>query len=151
MEQQNEQLFGLTLDPQSKRFLGETAKWGRFLSVIGFILCGLIVVGGIYFATIVKNSNNVFDRYGGSTSQLQALGPAVAIIYILMAVLYFFPCLYLNRFANKMTTALAAEDQGSMTTAFENLKSMFKFFGVLTIIIISIYVVIFVLAIVSAG
>jgi predicted RND superfamily exporter protein len=70
-------------------------------------------------------------------------GAVLGVVYILLAVLYFFPCLYLLRFSNHMKVALATEDQTRLTTAFENLKSVFKFIGVLTIVILGIYVLAF--------
>jgi hypothetical protein len=149
MDQQN-QLFGLTIDPQSKRFLSETAKWGRFLSIIGFILCVLIAVLGVYFAMKLSEVSGAFSEFGGG-SPMSSLGPAVAVVYILFAVLYFFPCLYLYRFSNQMVLALGSDDQITMTNAFENLKSVFKFFGILTIIILSIYLLSLLLVLLSLG
>ena len=139
MDQQN-QLFGLTIDPQSKRFLSETAKWGRFLSIIGFVLCILIAIVGVFMALKMSEVSSAFREMGGP---LASLGPVIAFIYILFAVIYFFPCLYLFRFSNQMITALSADDQATMNSAFENLKSVFKFFGVLTIIVLSFYILSF--------
>ena len=144
MDQQN-QLFGLTIDPNSKRFLSETAKWGRFLSIIGFIMCGLIVILGLFLAVKMQEASNAF----GGGGPLSSMGPALALFYILFAVLYFFPCLYLSRFSSQMTVAIGSDDQNSMTSAFENLKSMFKFFGILTIIVLSLWVLSFLLALLS--
>ena len=139
MDQQN-QLFGLTIDPQSKRFLSETAKWGRFLSIIGFVLCILIAIVGVFMALKMSEVSSAFREMGGP---LASLGPVIAFIYILFAVIYFFPCLYLFRFSNQTITALSADDQATMNSAFENLKSVFKFFGVLTIIVLSFYILSF--------
>jgi len=150
MEQQNAQLFGLSLDATSRRFLSETAKWGRFLSIIGFIICALMIIAGIVFTLLISSSKNVFDDYNSSPIKFGALGPVIGFFYILLAILYFFPCLYLNRFSNKMTRAINSEDQVSMTAGFENLKSLFKFCGVVTIIIIACYVLAFVIGIVAA-
>jgi len=150
MEQQNDQLFGLSLDATSRRFLTETAKWARFLSVIGFIICVLMILGGIAFAVFLNNSNNVFDKYGSTQLQFGDMGRMLGFFYILIAILYFFPCLYLNRFSNKMTTAIRSEDQASMNAGFENLKSLFKFCGVMTIIVIAVYIIAFVIGVGAA-
>ncbi len=148
MDQQN-QLFGLTIDPQSKRFLTETAKWGRFLSIIGFIVCVLIAIGGIFFAMKLSEGGNAFRDAG--LGPLASFGPAMAIVYVLFAVLYFFPCLYLFRFSNQMGVALSSDDQTTLTAAFENLKSVFKFFGILTIIVLSIYILAFVITMLAVA
>ncbi|MBL0234545.1 MAG: hypothetical protein IPQ08_12880 [Chitinophagaceae bacterium] len=146
---QQDQLFGLSIDPQSKRFLAETAKWGRFLAIIGFIACIGIALLGVYFATQLSNASSISREYGGGA--MANLGPAIAVVYILFAVLYFFPCLYLLRFSSQMGAALHSDDQATMTSAFENLKSVFKFFGILTIIVLAIYILSFLIVMLSAG
>ena len=45
--EQNQNLFDLQITPESSHYLSETAKWSRFLSIIGFIFCGLLIVVAI--------------------------------------------------------------------------------------------------------
>ncbi len=147
MEQdQNQSLFGLNVDAQAKGFLIEAAKWGKFLAIIGFIVCVLIVLGGIVVATQYSELDNAFSTYGES-NPFEKLGPGIAAIYIVLAAIYFFPCLYLLRFSSQVQTAMYTGNQERMTSAFKNLKSMFKFVGIMTIIVIAIYI----LAIVVLG
>lgn len=139
MELENDKsLFGLSIEAQSRSFLTETAKWGKFLAIIGFIGCVFIVLAGIAVVTQADEVNRSFRRYGDSNPILE-MGPAAIVIYIAIAVLYFFPCLYLLRFSNEMKSAMAADDQGKLTSAFQNLKSVFKFFGITTIVLVSLY------------
>ncbi|MEO7394601.1 MAG: DUF5362 family protein [Chitinophagaceae bacterium] len=142
--EENQSLFGLNLDEQSKSFLGECARWGRFLAIMGFIICVLVIIAGIYLATSASQFDRTFAEYGGRTTAT-GLGGAMAIVYILVALIYFFPCLFLLRFANHMKAALAANDQANLTVSFQNLKSMFKFIGIFTIVILSIYIVAFII------
>jgi uncharacterized membrane protein YjgN (DUF898 family) len=145
MEQdQNPSLFGLNIDGESKNFLSESARWGKFLAIIGFIVCGLIIIVGIYMASAASEVNRAFSRYG-SGSSFSGMGTMMAVVYIIVALIYFFPCLYLLRFSNHMKAALAADDQSSLTASFQNLKSMFKFVGIFTIVILSIYILAFIL------
>jgi len=62
------------------------------------------------------------------------------ILYVGIAVIYFFPCLFLLRFANHMKNALNTDDQVTLNTSFQNLKIMFRYVGIVTIIIISLYI-----------
>lgn len=140
--EQNQSLFGLNLDEQSKGFLGEAARWGRFLAIIGFIVCALVILVGAYMASAGNDFDNAFSEYRGVRTSSN-LGVIMAVVYIIIALIWFFPCLYLLRFSNKMKAALAANDQVSLTSSFQNLKSMFKFVGVLTIIILSFYILLF--------
>ena len=148
--EQNSEIFGLQVDPVIKSYLAETAKWGRFLSILGFILCGLIVLIGIF-------AGSIFSMFGSATiggeSPIGASGFAsvMVVLYILIALLYFFPCLYLFRFSNKMKTALYGNSQEDLTESFQNLKSLFKFVGILTIIILAIYALIFFIGILGVA
>lgn len=136
--QSQQPLFGLNIDPTIKAHLSETASWGRFLAIIGFIACALLVVVGIFFVSIVGTMGARYGSYDGP-SLTSTFGPAIMVVYIIVAILYFFPCLFLLRFANRMKTALAADNQADLTVAFQNLKALFRFVGVLTIIVLCLY------------
>jgi hypothetical protein len=62
-------------------------------------------------------------------------------VYIVLAVIYFFPCLFLYRFSTKMKTALNGNEQTDLTLSFQNLKSLFRYIGVITVIILAIYLI----------
>jgi hypothetical protein len=76
------------------------------------------------------------QSFGGSST---LGGGMVTVIYILIALLWFFPCLHLFHFANKMKLALTGNDQEMLNTSFKNLKACFKFMGIITIIVLSFY------------
>ena len=139
MEQNNDSsLFELSVDAQARSFLTETAKWGKFLAILGFVFCVIIVLVGVLIATNYEEFGKVINAYDNNNT-LREMGPAIGIVYVVGAVIYFFPCLYLLRFSNQMKAAVASDDQTKLTSAFKNLKSMFRFVGVFTIIIIAIY------------
>ncbi len=133
----------LSIDLDSRSHLSETAKWGKFLAIIGFIMCGLIVLFGLFFGTIMA----AFSKYGAQSADLlPAMGAAMAVIYILLAILNFFPCLFLYRFSNQMQAALNRNDGTNLTTSFRNLKSLFKFIGIMMIITLAFYALVLVIA-----
>jgi uncharacterized membrane protein YjgN (DUF898 family) len=139
MEQEQQGLFGLNLDSAIKTHLYETAKWGRFLAIVGFVMCAIIVIAGIAFmANYDDSAYSSYRRYNEPSTQ--GLGAAGLIAYIIVAVLYFFPALFLFRFSNQMKTALMADDQSTLTTSFQNLKVLFRYMGVLMIIFLAIFV-----------
>lgn len=144
---QESSLFGLNVDPVIKSHLFETARWGKFLAIVGFVVCGLIVVGGIFMVTAFSTFERRYSGYNSSASLGAVFGPSLAIIYVLISILYFFPCLFLLRFSNKMKTALATDNQAELTLSFQNLKALFRYVGILTIIVLSLYA----LAIVFGG
>jgi hypothetical protein len=131
----------LRLDETNREYLYDTARWAKFLAIVGFIMCALLVVIGLFAGTMMSNmSSRMQDMQGfGDSNPGAGMGMIMTIFYILIAVLYFFPCLYLYRFSTGMIDALADNDQGTLTSSFSNLKACFKFVGILTIIILCLY------------
>lgn len=144
MEQdQNTSLFGLSIDPISKAHLADAARWAKFLAIVGFIVCGLIVIVGIFAGSLLESFSST-RRYEGFDSNVEVtrgLGVVATVFYILIAVLYFFPCLFLFNFASKMKTALLSNDQDVLNSSFQNLKKTFRYIGVLSIIVLSFWVI----------
>ena len=131
----------LQVSPASQTFLSEAARWGRFLSIIGFIFCGLIVVMAFFIPTLM-NIPPYNQLASGMTS---AMSVGITIGYLLASLLLFFPCLYLYKFSVKMKVALNAISQENFETSLQNLKSLLKFYGILAIILLSFYALVFVI------
>ncbi len=121
----------LTVSPTATVYLAETSRWAKFLAVLGFCFIGLIVVIGLFAGTILSSM-------GGA---LPYPPFAVGIFYILIGAVYFFPIYYLFKFAIKLKPAIQQRDPGDLESAFENLKSHYKFIGILMIITLALYVV----------
>lgn len=136
MQETNENLFGLEFDHQASAYIVETAKWSRFLAIIGFICCGLILLGAIGVGTV--------SNYAGSglASDFYAagMGGFVVILYICLAALCFFPNLFRYQFATKALRAIRDNDQPLLVESLAKLKSLHKFLGILTIIMVSFFV-----------
>ena len=75
----------------------------------------------------------------------------MTIVYLLIALLLFFPCLYLYKFSVKMQSAVKVVSQENFDESLMNLKSMFKFYGIFTIIILSFYTLVFIIVILAAA
>jgi Family of unknown function (DUF5362) len=146
MEQNTSNLFELQVDHQSNAYLKETAKWAKFLAIVGFIGCALIILVGIFAGSVMASAFG--DMGGGGFGG--GFGVVMAVVYILLALLAFFPYLYLYRFATQMQVALRNNDQAALTTSFGNLKSCFKFVGILTIIVLAFYALALVFGVLGA-
>lgn len=126
--------IGLTTESIS--YLAEAGKWGRFLAIMGFIMCGIIVLIGLFASSIFSMMSNMT----GSPSAMAGLGGMVTVIYLLIALFYFYPCLTLYRFSTNAIEAARSRSTENVTMALKNLKANFKFVGIVTIVILSIYV-----------
>ena len=128
----NYQSNQLTVSPLASGYLNETGKWSKFLAVIGFCFIGLIVVIGLFAGTI----------FGAVGAALPYSGFMISVIYIVMGLLYFFPVYYLFKFSAEIRTALISKNAKDLESALENLKSHYKYIGIMMIIVLSIYVLI---------
>ncbi|WP_294296170.1 DUF5362 family protein [uncultured Chryseobacterium sp.] len=125
-----EQFEELRIDATAKSFLDEAAKWTTFLSILGYIGIGFMVLAAfVLFA--VGSSINMGPMSGGSW---------IGIFYLALAAFYFIPINLLYKFSSNMKTALRSNNQTSLVKAFEYLKSHYKFIGILTIVLIGIYI-----------
>ena len=136
------------LSDLARQYLVEASKWAKFLAIVGFILCGLIVIGAIFMwiATAAAGALSSMDAssplgiYGG------AMGSVISLIYLAMGLLYFMPSLYMYRFATKTRTGIDAFSSEQLTEGMMNLKSLFKFMGITTIIVMGLYAMFIVFA-----
>jgi hypothetical protein len=122
-------------------YLQESAKWSKFMAIIGFVGIGLMVLVSLFMAigfSVMKSSNIPGLPFSMSV---------FSILYVLFAAIYFFPVYYLYQYANKTSAALHSKNKQLLADGLENLKSHHKFLGIFTLIIISIYGLIFVFAI----
>jgi hypothetical protein len=130
---------GLGIDANSKDHLTEAARWAKFLAIVGFVVCGLVVILGIFAGSIFNTMVGRMGEGDFSGMDMSGLGAMMSVFYIGFALLYFFPCLFLFRFANQMKTAFLTYEQETLNQSFQNLKKMFRFVGVLTIIVLCLY------------
>ncbi|HEY5463891.1 MAG TPA: hypothetical protein VIJ95_11595 [Hanamia sp.] len=147
----------LQVFPVSQNFLREVAKWGKFLSIIGFIFCGFLAIAAFFvsaiyvwllaivafFAPGISSKLNAICDY--SSSLIRDLGTTFTVIYLGLAALLFFPCYFLNKFSIKMRMALDSVSHVNFEDSLKNLKSLLKFYGIFTIIVLSFYVLVFIL------
>lgn len=152
--EQTSSLFSLSIDPVTKAYLSETARWARFLAICGFILLGLMLLFGIFVLVGMSSEigSNISQEYGGSASMMEGLGMgAFAFMYIISALIIFFPLLYLLRFANRMRASLNGNDQQALNHSFQNLKSYFRYLGIITIILLAFYAIAIIFAVIGVA
>jgi hypothetical protein len=133
----------LKFEDKILEYLEIISKWGKFLAILGFIGSGFLVLFGIVFLIF----GTTFNELNNTPGLPATFSSIVGVSYLLTGVLSFFPALFLYRFAEKMIFALEQGDQESCVTAFGNLKSLFKFTGIMTIVGIGIFILAFIGAI----
>lgn len=140
MESQNN---GMQLNASALEFLRESAKWSKFLAIMGFIGIGFMVLAAIFMSTIMATLPNE-----NSIPLAGAMKGFLGGIYLVMAALYFFPVYYLYKFSNDTKIALQTNNDDLLATGLGHLKSHYKYLGIMMIVILSLYALVFVGAII---
>ena len=117
----------LEIDISAFQLLREIAKWGRFLAIAGYIGLAFLLLLGLISGVLIANSQ--FHE-----------GIFVIIFYSIFVAVYIFPVYYLHRFSTNMTIALDKNDSLKLTESLVFLKSHYKFLGILTLILLTLYV-----------
>jgi hypothetical protein len=126
----------VSVSTEIKDYLHTTAKWGKFLAVVGFVITGMIVVASLSIGLLFGTMGSMMIP-GMPDSGL--LGVGLGLLYALLAVVYFFPAWYLFQFSTKMMVAVRNDDQEFFTIGFKNMKSLFRFLGIATLVLLSLY------------
>ena len=121
----------LSISKEIGNYLLETSKWGKFLAIIGYIGMGLLILLALFMMFGLSH----LSPFSAMPYPMGIFG----FIYIIMAVIYYFPVTYLYKFSIQMKQGLLSNDSMTVSSGFQNLKSLFKFMGILTIVILSIY------------
>jgi hypothetical protein len=122
--------------------LRETAKWGKLLAIVGFVGLGILVIIALVF---ISGLTNPLARNTGGLPQW------MGIIYLAMGALYYFPTSYIYSFSKSIKNGLDSNDEETVLSGFSKLKSLFKFMGITTLVILSIYALIIVFAVLAMG
>lgn len=129
------------LTSESITYLLKAAKWGKFLSILGFIVCGLLIAGGIamtFVLNMVSEDMIPLDMPFPPT--------ILAFIYIIFAAVYLIPVIFLNSFSNNAIKAVNLSSTENMTTSIKSLKNLFVFVGISTVVLIGLYTLILIVA-----
>jgi hypothetical protein len=124
----------MELNNTMRAHLDATRKWAMFLAIVGFVMMSLLVVFGFSFGAIMRT-------FSGDAQIPGFPGFMVGIVYLFIAVIYFFPLLYLFRFARLAKKGIHEYDRISMESAFSNLRAHYTYIGILMAITIGLYVI----------
>jgi len=121
-----------------KYYLTESARWQKLLGIFMAVCTGLLVLLGIFF---IIGAILGLDLTG-EDADLGKFGLiAMGILYLLMAVLYYFFTRFLLRAAKGIKTWGESGDEAALTDGLRNNKNFYQMSGVLSIVGIALAVV----------
>lgn len=122
-----------------KSYLTEAAKWAKFIAIVGFVILGIfalafliLLIGTLFLSDILSN----IETKNGLQIGFLFFG------IIFYAGIIFPPSWYMFRFASNILKNVPTMNVDGIEEAFRNLKSIFKFYGIFLIVVLSIYALI---------
>jgi hypothetical protein len=134
---------GQGVSPMIIETLTRTRGWVRFFSILGFIACGLLALGGLGIVMLGESTFGSGYGYGPDRGTLILIG----LLYLGGAVLYFYPSLRLTQYANRISTLEQSHSEQDLLSALEMQRSFWAMVGIMAIVTISIYLLVIVVAI----
>ena len=127
----------LVATEQIKEHILKSTGWAKFLSILGFIVSGLLLLLSLLFFFL---GGYMIESLGSGPQSLFA-GPFMGVFYLIAGIFYLFPALFLYRYADRIKEAVLNTDQSLFENAFLNLKKLFIYLGIYALIVIGIYVI----------
>jgi len=130
-------LFQLNIDMNANIALRGAASWAKVLGIVGLIEGILFVI----FGFLVQNAVNRGGYYGGNSNMIGNLG---MVVYIIMGLIMIIGSVFAMNFANKISTAIRANDQVALASGFSAVRNYFAFWAVICIIFLLLLLITFV-------
>jgi hypothetical protein len=130
----------MEIGPEILNNLNSTRKWTTFLSILGFIFLGLLIIAGLTTSLFLATFKTKEVNLGIPES-------IMIIIFIIAGAVYFFPVLFLFRFSRNIRDGIQKLNPSKLHRGFNNLRLYFTYIGITVIVVLSIYVI----ALVASG
>jgi hypothetical protein len=136
MDQENKNLFGLTIEANTASTMSSSAQWSRILAWCGIIMGAMLVIFGLLFQMMLSKATSInrFESNDGFAGGMAFAGGAGMVMYIIMGGLTILGNVFLLNYANKISTALKTNDQGTLNAGFAGLRNYMAFWGIIMII-----------------
>jgi hypothetical protein len=131
-------------------YLKGASPWVRFVAIVGFIMLGIGLLAGIFM--LFGISSLPFLVGGGLMGGAAvAMGAVFFIFYLGMLILYFFPVLFAYRFGTGIKKFVFSGNSADLEYAFKSNKSLWKFIGILVIIMLGFFALMLVIMLIGAA
>jgi hypothetical protein len=132
------------------KFLSDASPWLRFMGIMGFIGSGFLALIGLLCLILMPFAGGVFDGFLPGFPISFAVMAMYGIYLIGAGVLMFFSALFTYRFGAKIRSYVQTNSEAELEQAFKNNRSLWKFYGILTIIGLASIPVMIIIGIIAA-
>jgi len=117
--------------------LQRTKPWTRVIGVVTWLVVGLMVLGGAGFAVFALAG--LASANTGAAEKGMMVGMAIA--YVVMGFLYIYPAIKIWSYGSAIRNLMNSRSPEDLVKALDQQRSLWKFAGILTIILIIVYAV----------
>lgn len=128
-------IFGQGLSETAKKHLLETTRWTKLLAIMAFIFSALMLLVALLY--LYANGNFHTSYAAGVT-----LGQTTYLV--LIGAIYVYPAFALIKFSSLIKTGIQAGNADLLTEAFRYQKNLYRYMGILVIVIAVLIVVLMV-------
>lgn len=126
-------------DNGMRNIWGETARWGKFVSIVGFILSGFMLLSTLALPSALKTLQAAGDPQ--LSQELAGVSTGFMMFFMILSILLILvPSVFLWRFSTNMLMALGTDNYDLLKSSFGNLRRMIKFVGILTAVLVALWV-----------
>lgn len=131
---QETEIFSLGVDETAKAHLLETARWAKFLAILFIIVSAIMILLGIFTAVSLGSMNSAQNPLFGLLG-----GIGFAVLYFVFVGIYIYPVIALYQYSKLTNLSIRTSNQQQFNEALRYQRNMYKYMGVLMIIILSLY------------
>ena len=136
----------LIVTEDMRSYIYDTTKWTNFLAIFGFVVSGFLILTAFTIGPAMTTDPKLAEAMAASK-----LSPiALTIFCLIFAFATFYPSLLLFKYTTKAKLGVLYGEQASLNEAFSKIKSLFKYWGIITLIGSLLYVVVIILQAVNA-
>jgi len=137
--------------PMVRAMIG-IGPWARFFSILGIIFIVLGTMGAVIMLVLGIAGYAMPDDTGGPESEfLDMFGfTTIGLLYLVMTLIYVFPVVFLFKTANGVARMKSGDMVAGMEHALTNQRSLYRYLGILIIIMLCLYPVVIVLVVIAA-
>lgn len=137
-EVEEKQLPQLIVTEDMRSYIYDIAKWGRLLGIVGFSLSAFLFLAALTIGPAMNNNPEVAKMVG----QLGNIdGSTFSMVLVFYALIFSYPSFLITRYAAKAKQGVLYGDQESLDEGMAKLKSLFKYFGILALIVMGLYII----------
>lgn len=127
----SQETTGMKISESMKADLLSSAKWAKFLCILGCIGVAFMLIAGLAVMLLGNKLMAAANLYG-----MQGI---VGIGYIITAGLMIYPLMKGFQFANGTKAACLTNNEAELARGFAGMKGYLQFVGILAVIVLVIY------------